>query len=68
MAALQNEQRVIAENWEGTAFDSFEAQFEALVPKINEFADLLDDINAQLNKVAEIIEQTDADIAAQING
>lgn len=68
LSSLSNEQSVIRENWEGTAFDSFDAQFEALKPKIVEFSELLRDINAQLNKVADIIEQTDADIAAQING
>ncbi|HEN0384917.1 TPA: WXG100 family type VII secretion target, partial [Streptococcus agalactiae] len=39
-----------------------------LSPKITEFAQLLEDINQQLLKVADIIEQTDADIASQISG
>jgi len=38
-----------------------------LTPKIREFATLLQDINAQLVKVADIVEQTDQDIAAQIH-
>lgn len=66
--SLTREQATINDNWDGAAFDSFEAQFEALKPKIIEFSGLLRDINIQLNKVADIIEQTDADIAAQING
>jgi conserved uncharacterized protein len=37
-----------------------------LSPKIEEFATLLDEINAQLNKVAEIVEQNDQDLASQI--
>ena len=65
---LTREQAVIAENWDGSAFDSFEAQFNELSPKIREFSQLLSDIHAQLNKVADIIEQTDQDIASQING
>lgn len=65
---LTREQAVIAENWDGSAFDSFEAQFNELCFKtIKEFAQLLQDINAQLVKVADIIEQTDQDIAAQIH-
>ncbi|HGI2958402.1 TPA: WXG100 family type VII secretion target, partial [Streptococcus agalactiae] len=56
------------ENWDGSTFDSFEAQFNELSPKITEFAQLLEDINQQLLKVADIIEQTDADIASQISG
>ncbi|KXT85018.1 WXG100 family type VII secretion target [Streptococcus panodentis] len=63
---LTNEQETISANWDGSAFDSFEAQFNELSPKIREFAQLLQDINVQLVKVADIVEQTDQDIAAQI--
>lgn len=68
LSALTAEQGVISENWEGSAFESFDEQFHELSPKIKEFAELLQAINEQLNKVAEIIEQTDADIASQIRG
>ncbi|MET3557898.1 WXG100 family type VII secretion target [Streptococcus rupicaprae] len=68
LSTLTSEQETIRSNWEGSAFDSFDNQFTELSPKITEFAQLLDDINAQLNKVADIIEQTDQDIAAQIGG
>ena len=44
-----------------------EAQFNELSPKIKQFAQLLEDINGQLIKVADIVEQTDQDIAAQIH-
>lgn len=64
---LTREQGIISDNWDGSAFDSFEAQFNELTPKIREFATLLQDINAQLVKVADIVEQTDQDIAAQIH-
>ena len=64
---LTREQGIISDNWDGSAFRSFDAQFEALSPKIEEFAHLLQDINAQLVKVADIVEQTDQDIAAQIH-
>lgn len=68
LSSLTNEQSVIRENWEGTAFTSFDNKFEELKPKIQEFSQLLVDINEQLNKVANIIEQTDQDIASQIGG
>ncbi|KUH47939.1 type VII secretion protein EsxA, partial [Streptococcus agalactiae] len=32
-----------------------------------QFAQLLEDINQQLLKVADVVEQTDSDIASQIN-
>lgn len=66
--ALTNEQQIIRDNWEGNAFQSFDQKFNELSPKIREFAELLQDINQQLNKVAEIVEQTDQDIASQIGG
>lgn len=34
LTVLTQEQAVIDENWDGTAFDSFEAQFNELSPKI----------------------------------
>ena len=67
LSSLTNEQAIISENWEGSACQSFEEQFNELSPKIKEFAQLLQDINAQLVKVADIVEQTDQDIAAQIH-
>ncbi|MFD3016470.1 WXG100 family type VII secretion target, partial [Streptococcus agalactiae] len=42
-------------------------QFNELSPKITQFAQLLEDINQQLLKVADVVEQTDSDIASQIN-
>lgn len=66
LTSLTNEQAIISDNWDGSAFESFEQQFNELSPKIKEFAQLLQDINDQLVKVADIIEQTDQDIAAQI--
>jgi WXG100 family type VII secretion target len=66
LSDLTREQAVICENWEGDSFASFDEQFTELSPKIQQFAELLQDIREQLFSVAEIIEQTDADIAAQI--
>ncbi|MFC3928544.1 WXG100 family type VII secretion target [Streptococcus caprae] len=68
LSILRTEQEIIASNWSGTAFDSFEIQFNELAPNIEQFAQLLEDINQQLNSVANIIETTDADIVAQIPG
>ena len=56
---LTHEQQVIDANWDGSAFDSFEAQFQRIVSKkSNNSAQLLEDINAQLIKVVDIVEQT----------
>ena len=52
---LTREQGIISDNWDGSAFDSFEAQFNELTPKIREFATLLQDINAQLVKLLTLL-------------
>lgn len=66
LTSLTNEQAVISENWDGTAFDAFETQFNELSPKVSQFAELLESINTQLNGVASTIEETDSSIASQI--
>ncbi len=66
LSYLTTEQGIISENWDGTAFDAFEQQFNELSPKVSQFAELLDSINTQLNSVATTIEDTDSSIASQI--
>ncbi len=68
LSTLTNEQETIRTNWEGDAFTSFDNQFTELSPKIKEFSQLLEDINRQLNNVADIMIQTDSDMASQIRG
>jgi len=63
---LQSEQETIRTNWDGQAFRNFDAQFNSLKPRVNEFAQLLDDINRQLVSVANSVEETDRKIASQI--
>ncbi|MGX7418850.1 WXG100 family type VII secretion target [Carnobacterium gallinarum] len=63
---LNQEQETISSNWEGTAFTRFEEQFIELSGKVNEFADLLDQINRQLVEVAGAVRDTDAEIASKL--
>ncbi len=65
LTSLTNEQAVISENWDGNAFDSFEQQFNELSPKIRQFAELLEEINKQLNHVATTLEETDNALAGR---
>lgn len=68
LTSLTNEQAVIAENWDGSAFDAFEQQFNELSPKVSQFAELLEQINQQLNSVASNLEEVDSNMASQISG
>lgn len=63
---LKSEQQVIDSNWEGVAWERFDQQFNDLVPQVQQFSQLLDDIYQQLLSVADTIEQTDQDIASRI--
>ncbi|MBN4916995.1 WXG100 family type VII secretion target, partial [Staphylococcus sp. EG-SA-23] len=40
----------IAANWEGQAFSRFEEQFQQLSPKVEKFAQLLEEIKQQSSK------------------
>ena len=66
LTSLTNEQAVISENWDGSAFDAFEQQFNELSPKVSQFAELLEQINQQLNSVAGNLEEVDSTMASQI--
>lgn len=66
LTTLTNEQEIIRSNWEGTSFQSFDVRFEELKPKIQEFVQLLSDINVQLVSVADVLEETDQEIASKI--
>lgn len=67
LSKLQNAQTRLAAEWDGDAFRAFEEQFNKLSPKVRDFAELMMEINTQLNKVAEIVRNTDAEIGKTIN-
>ncbi|MDQ0215840.1 WXG100 family type VII secretion target [Oikeobacillus pervagus] len=58
----------LKEMWEGASSDAFIGQYEELRPSFVEMANLLDSISRQLNDSANILEDTDAQIASQIRG
>ena len=53
---LQNE---LQYQWEGQAFRSFDEQFNELRPKVQNFAQLMMDIQNQLIKTAEAMQEQD---------
>ena len=65
---LDSEQQKLEENWEGGAFDSFADQYDELKPKIQDFSELLSDINEQLKNVVKVLEETDDAIRSAISG
>ncbi|HDX9614305.1 TPA: WXG100 family type VII secretion target [Bacillus toyonensis] len=59
---LQNLQNELRGEWEGRAFEGFDQQFNELKPKVQNFAQLLQEINVQLNKTAEAVASHDVTI------
>ena len=49
----------IAEQWQGGAFESYLQQYQQHATHINQFSDLLVDVNSQLNKYANTVEERD---------
>lgn len=58
LSALQSE-------WEGAASEAYAGKFAELRPSFVAAQDLINEIGAALDKTAEIVENTDNDIAGQ---
>ncbi|WP_243291000.1 WXG100 family type VII secretion target [Bacillus sp. FJAT-47783] len=54
--------------WEGASSEAFIAQYEELKPSFVEMSNLLERIAKQLSDSANVLEDTDAQIASQIRG
>ncbi|AWP38766.1 WXG100 family type VII secretion target [Heyndrickxia coagulans] len=60
---LTNLQNELRGEWEGRAFQGFDDQFNQLKPKVQNFAQLMHDINTQLNKTADAVAQHDEELS-----
>jgi WXG100 family type VII secretion target len=54
--------------WEGASSEAFAAQYEELKPSFVEMSNLLTKIAKQLDDSANVLEDTDNQIASQIRG
>lgn len=64
---LQSLQSQIEADWKGSGFERFNDEFNQLVPKIHQFAELLNEINQKLIQSANAMQDTDQQIASQFN-
>lgn len=63
---LNNPQRLqdtLRTEWEGAAFQGFDNQFNELKPKVQNFAELMQQINTQLDKTAQAMQQNDQELS-----
>ncbi|MFA8439387.1 WXG100 family type VII secretion target [Pueribacillus sp. YX66] len=56
---LTNLQEELRSEWEGRAFNRFDDQFNQLKPRVQDFAQLMEEINMQLTKTADAVAQHD---------
>ena len=56
---LSNLQVQLRSEWEGRAFDRFDDQFIQLKPKVQEFSQLMLDIQQQREKTAQAVQEQD---------
>ncbi|MFS0560810.1 WXG100 family type VII secretion target [Terribacillus sp. 179-K 1B1 HS] len=56
---LSGLQTQLRSEWEGRAFDRFDDQFIQLKPKVQEFSQLMLDIQLQLEKTAQAVQDQD---------
>ncbi|NRD77643.1 WXG100 family type VII secretion target [Bacillus sp. BRMEA1] len=60
---LTNLQNELRGEWEGRAFIGFDEQFNQLKPKVQNFAQLMHDIQTQLSKTADAVAQQDEQLS-----
>ncbi len=53
---------MLRSEWEGQAFKGFDSQFQELKPKVQNFIELLQQINVQLDKTADAMTQRDEEL------
>lgn len=57
----------LADIWEGSSQEAFLTQWEGLAPELEKAVELLEQIKEQLNGVADTMEETDEEMASQMN-
>ncbi|ASE36828.1 WXG100 family type VII secretion target [Staphylococcus pettenkoferi] len=63
LSDLKSAQGEISSHWEGQAFNKFDEQFNQLSPKVEKFAQLLEDIKQQLTSAADTVEEQDQQLS-----
>lgn len=48
--------------WDGVAQEKFYAQWDAMLPKMNQFTNLLGEISGELRRIARVFRETDQNV------
>ncbi|MBQ4870155.1 WXG100 family type VII secretion target [Priestia megaterium] len=68
VSRLDTMKNQLQDMWEGASSDAFAAQYEELKPSFVEMSNLLTKIAKQVDDSANVLEDTDNQIASQIRG
>ncbi len=49
-------------DWDGVAQNKFYAEWNAMLPKMNQFTDLLEEIASELRHIAQVFRETDEQV------
>lgn len=63
LSDLSRLQEDLRSEWEGLAFDKFDNQFTDLAPRVQNFAQLLHDIERQLKETANAVARNDEELS-----
>ncbi|MBM7694485.1 WXG100 family type VII secretion target [Peribacillus deserti] len=68
VSRLDNMSSHLQEIWEGASSQAFAEQYQQLRPSFEKMMTLLGEVSQQLNSSANVLEDTDQQIASQIRG
>jgi len=56
---LRNTMQGLNAEWDGVAQEKFYTQWDAMLPKMNQFTELLGEIASELRRIAQVFRDTD---------
>jgi len=59
LSSLRSMMQNLNAEWDGIAQEKFYAQWDAMLPKMNQFTQLLGEISTELRRIAQVFRETD---------
>jgi WXG100 family type VII secretion target len=59
ISALRGTMEALDAEWDGVAQNKFYAQWNEMIPKMNQFTNLLGEIASELRRIAQVFRETD---------
>lgn len=59
LSSLRSLMQNLNAEWDGVAQEKFYSQWDAMLPKMNQFTNLLGEISGELRRIAQVFRETD---------